>query len=104
MSDSGSAEGATYEFGADPGKVGEYIQELKDNYVTPAVNAIKDVSSLKNVCVNDWAGKASTQFQTNLQTDADKVAEAIEGLFSEIQSQIANASNDWNDFDKNLFS
>lgn len=76
------------EYGYSTPGVDEYLEEIKAQYLDKAKEAVLDINEIRNHCVDEWEGKARENFVTNLQNDANHVAEQFDALYNILQTEI----------------
>jgi uncharacterized protein YukE len=68
--------------------VTSYLDDIKSEALDEAKEAVIDISSIQTECENNWEGKARENFITNLQKDANHVADQFDTLYNVLVSEI----------------
>lgn len=90
------------EYGYTTAGVESYLEQIRMIVLDEATEKVKDISAIKNVCLEKWAGEASTKFQENLQNDANRVAEQYQKLQRILAREIVAVAAAMKDKDRNL--
>lgn len=86
--------------GVDEAGVTDYIDKLKAVVITEAATAVKDISSIRTVCEENWEGEARKEFLELLQKDANHVADQYQALYDALFNEIKNVMESMQQFDR----
>lgn len=76
------------QYGYDSAGIQTYLNQIHDDYLKLAEDAVKDTSGVTEVCKNEWEGIARDNFIKNIQSDSEHVATQFETLYNILISEI----------------
>lgn len=98
------ADFSSMEYGYNSDNVATYLDAIKNTALQNAKDAILATDNIKTVCDDNWEGKAKENFKSNLDKDAQHVANQLDSLFNILNDEINSVQAAMANKDESLIS
>ncbi len=98
------ADFSSMEYGYNSDNVDTYLAAIKDTALQNAKSAILATNGIKTVCDDNWEGKAKENFKSNLDKDAQHIADQLDSLFNILNDEINSVQAAMANKDESLIS